>query len=180
LFFRLYLKKQPYSLQIFTRNLPANLPAQAWFIDKYLSTQSEINLYDTTIYSFMPNADTNSYRNRFMLVFNRVKRNRSAIAKQNDYEKGSINTEAGITIYPNPTSTRKVLLLFNNAEKGIYNVDVYNSRGEKLMTRKVLYNGNNNIFLLTLNQLPIKGVYIIRIMDKDLKKIINLRLLLSE
>ncbi|HEX5151074.1 MAG TPA: hypothetical protein VFW07_06475 [Parafilimonas sp.] len=71
LFFRLYLKQQPYVLQLFSANLPANIRGRVWLVDKYLNQQTEINISDTALYSFTPNSDTNSYRNRFMLVLDR-------------------------------------------------------------------------------------------------------------
>jgi len=68
LFFKLYLKQQqPYTLQILSHK--ARGVIQAWLVDKYLSVQKEINLSDISLYNFTPNSDTNSYRNRFMIVF---------------------------------------------------------------------------------------------------------------
>ena len=68
LFLRLYLKQQPYVLQLFSANLPANIPGRVWLVDSILNLQTEVNIRDTVLYSFTPNSDTNSYRNRFMLV----------------------------------------------------------------------------------------------------------------
>jgi hypothetical protein len=53
LFFRLYLKQQPYLLQFFSANLPANIPGQVWLVDKYLNLQTEINIMDTG-YTVLP------------------------------------------------------------------------------------------------------------------------------
>ncbi len=72
-FYRLYLRQQPYVLKIFAENLPGKLPVNAWIVDRYLHTRTKIDLYDTTLYEFMPNSDTNSYRNRFILIINRNK-----------------------------------------------------------------------------------------------------------
>ena len=89
LFYRLYLRQQPYTLQVLSQNLPANFPVQAWLVDKYLNTQTEVDLHDTTLYSFTPNKDTNSYRNRFMLVYNRPE---AAIAKTGVIAQAATNT----------------------------------------------------------------------------------------
>ncbi|MEP6465633.1 MAG: hypothetical protein ABJB05_04985 [Parafilimonas sp.] len=71
LFYRLYLKQRPYTLQIFTQDF-AGVPAMhTWLVDTYLHTKTAVNLTDTTLYNFTPNKDTTSYRNRFMLVFDK-------------------------------------------------------------------------------------------------------------
>jgi hypothetical protein len=62
-----------YVLQLFSANVLAKIPGRVWLVDKYLNQQMEINITDTTMYSFAPNSDTNSYRNRFMLVLDRNK-----------------------------------------------------------------------------------------------------------
>src|SRR5262249_49451342 len=46
LFYRLFLAQKPYDLQIFSSNLPKNVKMQAILIDKYLHTQTKINLSD--------------------------------------------------------------------------------------------------------------------------------------
>ncbi len=189
LFYRLYLRQKPYVLKIFTQNFQ-NINARAWIVDKYLNTKTEVNLHDTTLYSFTPNTDTNSYRNRFMLVFNKQY---SAIAvpvtkavnQNNPDETGSANslaataTGAGaVTVYPNPVSTQKVMLRFNGMDKGSYEITVYSPKGEKLASHKIDHNGSNNIYPLALNASWVNGVYTICIKTSNSKKRINLTFLI--
>src|SRR4029079_15249628 len=63
LFYRLYLRQEPYTLQIFTRDFSYMPLVRAWLVDKYMNTRTEINQKDTMLYNFTPNPDTNSYRN---------------------------------------------------------------------------------------------------------------------
>ncbi|MEP6682654.1 MAG: T9SS type A sorting domain-containing protein, partial [Parafilimonas sp.] len=189
LFFRLYLRQKPYTLQLFTQNFE-NLPLmRAWLVDKYLNTKTEINLHDTTLYNFTPNLDTLSYRNRFMLVFNRQFTGTpvpvtKVINQDNPDVTGVANsiteTAGGVTIYPNPVSTSKVTLQFSNMDKGDYEVTVYSPKGQKLASREINYPGGNTAFPLPLNPSWNAGVYNVGVINKDSKKIINLKLVISK
>ncbi|MEO8712952.1 MAG: hypothetical protein ABI405_12550, partial [Parafilimonas sp.] len=125
LFYRLYLKQQqPYTLKIFSQNFAKMKGLSVWLHDKYLNTKTKVNLHDTTLYDFMPNADTNSYRNRFMLVFERqLTATALPVAKLNGQTDGGITsnansinaTTAGISIYPNPAvAGGRIMIRFNN------------------------------------------------------------------
>jgi hypothetical protein len=128
LFFRLYLKQQPYLLQFFSANLPANIPGQVWLVDKYLNLQTEINIMDTALYSFTPNSDTNSYRNRFMLVFDRNKEIRTEklipvanIKMRRIYKKRKLKMDPG-------TMNHAVGLSFVHKSDGDQGKIIYNGK----------------------------------------------------
>ena len=98
LFFKLYLKQQqPYTLQLFSEN-KADISMKAWLVDKYFNIQKEVNLSDTSLYSFIPNSDTNSYRNRFMLVFKASGKDSSIFGRPT----GRPATLQTFTVFPNP------------------------------------------------------------------------------
>jgi hypothetical protein len=188
LFYRMYLRQEPYSLQIFFDKF-ATVPARAWIVDKYLNTKTEINLHDTTYYDFKPNPDTNSYRNRFMIVLNRQFIGTpvpvtKVINQENPNTSGVANSIAvkasGVAVYPNPVNTNKVTLEFNDMDKGKYEVTIYSPGGQKLANRKIEHNGGNNTYPLPLNPSWSAGIYTISITNEDQKKAINLRLVIGK
>ena len=158
LFFRLYLRQQPYALKLFSQDLPENLPAKAWLVDKYLNTQTEVNLYDTTVYNFTPNTDTNSYRNRFMLVFNREKPG----------SKPGIDSRVQkikARIYPNPVSGKTFRLILDNATDGNYTLTIYNTAGRFIATRNINYTYGQNTYSVTVPAGITSGTYIVQAMN---------------
>lgn len=179
LFFKLFLRQQPYALKIFSENLPANLPAQGWLVDKYLNTKTAVNLYDTTLYNFTPVADahgdldTNSYRNRFMLVFNRQFEATPIIVTRvnNQDNPGTTGNasliaakESGVSIYPNPIETGgKVILKFANLIKGKFEVTVSNADGKALTKKTIDQGGGNTTYTLQTDSQWAAGSYIIKI-----------------
>jgi hypothetical protein len=190
LFYRLYLAQKPYSLQIFSTNLPENIRMQALLIDKYLNTKTKINLSDTTLYSFTPNSDTDSYRNRFMLVLSR-QYSGTPVSIRRAVNQARLNTPGianiigdttldKISLYPNPTvENEKVMLNFTRIHKGSYMVVVVTDKGQMLERKKIEHAGGNNIYPLSLNSSWAAGVYTIKITDCDSKKIFTLRLVIK-
>ena len=63
--------RQTYDLQISLRNIPLMLPVNAWLVDNYLHTQTQVNLFSKTLYSFSPGNRSSSYVNRFIIVFDK-------------------------------------------------------------------------------------------------------------
>lgn len=177
LFYRMYLYVQPYTLRIFSANLRANLPAEAWLIDKYLQTETPVDLYDTTEYSFTPTADTNTYKNRFMLVFNRVPKTKSPAHTNNAIDGNDEN--ARITFYPNPVSANQTTMRFSNMAKGSYEIAVYNNKGEKLAARSLQHEGNNTNYTLPVSRSWTSGVYNVKIINKSSRKTVSLQLVVN-
>jgi hypothetical protein len=176
LFYRMYLKQQPYTLQIFARNMSADKRVRAWLVDNYLKTRTEINLYDTISYSFTPNPDTTSYRNRFMLVFNKqfgaapvpVTR----VANQGDsLETGNANSMAATTpgagVFPNPVTGNSFTLKLNNFDPGDYTVSLYSSKGLLLLTRRINYIKGANSYTIHLPPAIAAGTYTLQLLNSD-------------
>ena len=125
LFLRLYLKQQPYVLQLFSANLPENISGRIWLVDKYLNLQTEVNIRDTVLYGFTPNSDTNSYRNRFLFVLNRarkVKETKTFISKAgiDTNEKGKKK------LYPTRINLNGVRSSFPDIDKREYKLILRN------------------------------------------------------
>ncbi len=177
LFFRLYLRQQPYQLKLFGDNIADKFPSMACLVDKYLGTQTQVDLRDTSLYSFTPNTDTNSYRNRFMLVLNCSGSKPANPAKVNP--QFALDKNAGITVYPNPASENFTTLQFANMPKGNYETVIYNAEGVRLGTRIIQHSGGNNNHNLPLNPSWVSGVYSIRIINKTTGGVVNVPLIIS-
>jgi hypothetical protein len=178
LFFRLYLGQKPYQIKLFSDNIPDKFPAQACLIDNYLGTQTQVDLHDTSFYSFTPNPDTNSYRNRFMLVLNCSTALPFASAK-NSSQQFVLDKNSGVTIYPNPASENFTTLQFANMLKGSYEAVVYDGQGVKLTDRIIQHNGGNNSHNFPLNASWVSGIYNIRIINKINGSAVNIPLVIS-
>jgi hypothetical protein len=189
LFYRLYLYQEPYVLRIFAQNF-AQIPfVKAWLVDRYLNTKTEVNLNDTTLYSFTPNKDLSSYRDRFMLVFNKqlgtipvpVTRaenqkdpNTTGISASVSFVKGSIS------LTPNPVTTAKnAMLRFSNITKGEYEIVVYDAKGQKLANKKIQHNGSTNVYNLPSGPSWASGVYIVTVINETSKQIAKIKLVIS-
>lgn len=190
LFYRLYLRQQPYTLQIFAKNFAFMPFMHAWLADKYLNTNTEINLNDTTLFSFTPNPDTNSYRNRFMLVLKRqlIATPIPVTKATNENEPNTIGiansiavTTGSISLYLNPvTEAKDVMIRFNKVDKGNYEVTVYGANGQKLLSKKIQHNGGNNLYSLRADAFWAAGIYTLTVLNEDSKKITALKLVVSK
>ncbi len=191
IFYKMYLRKpQSYSLQVFTQNLPDMQPQRAWLVDKYLNTKTEINLQDTMLYNFMTDMDTNSYRNRFMVVFSRQLSTTptpvSRASNQKDPNTSGIAAGAGImegdiSIAPNPvTSASNAMLRFGNITKGNYEISVYNSKGVKLAVDKIQHGGSPAVYHLPQgNSSWSAGLYVVRIFNEETGESVKLKLIIN-
>jgi len=188
-FYRLYLRQEPYTLQMFTRNFSYMPLLRAWLVDKYMDTKTEINLKDTTLYNFTPNPDTNSYRNRFMLVFKRrIERTPRPVPGTPHLDTGTAtvidgitSTESSISLYPNPVrEVKNAMLRFNKMSKGMYEVMVYDANGQKLLSQEIQHDGDNNLYSLQSNASWAAGVYTITVSNEDSKNSITLKLIVSK
>ncbi len=176
LFFKLFLRQHPYTLQIFSRDLPAKT-LQGWLIDKYLNTKTAVNLYDTTLYSFTPNSDTNSYRNRFMLVYKRIfiatpVPVTKVINQANPGTTGNANSiatqKSGVSVHPNPIKTgEKVMLQFSNMTKGKYQVTVTNTAGKALAERTIEHDDGSYTYTLQTDARWAAGSYFVTITGEN-------------
>ncbi len=173
LFYRLYLKQQPYALQIFSKDLPKDFP-KAWLIDVYLHTKTELNLTDTTLYNFTPNTDTNSYRNRFMIVLKRTLKAipvsvNKIISEANPYSiNNAITDNANVQIYPNPVKKGEaVIFKFNNMPEGKYDLSVVNTAGKSVMEKRLVHAGGSNAFEVQTEASWPTGIYIAKITGKN-------------
>jgi hypothetical protein len=177
LFFRLYLRQQPYQLKLFSNNIPGGFSSQGCLIDNYLGTQTQVDLNDTSLYSFTPNTDTNSYRNRFMLVLNCS--GSLPVAHHEKNPQFAIGKNAGVTVYPNPAGENFTVLRFKNMPKGSYETVVYDEQGVKLATRIIEHSGGSISHRFSLDPSWNSGIYNVRIINRSNGNAVNIPLVIN-
>ncbi len=161
------LRRPVYDLQITIEGIPSLLASKAWLIDNYKHTQTPVNFFGKTFYSFMPTTDTNSYKGRFMLVFCNEK-------------KDVISASCGdVKVFPNPVSGNKISLQFSNMIKDNYSITLSSLSGEILLRNNISHNGGNNTYYISLNSVLAKGLNTISIYGLSAKKTIHLPIILN-
>lgn len=172
LFYKMFLyKNHSYALQIFGDNLPNMW--QAWMVDKYLNSMTKVNLYDTSLYNFTTNSDTNSYRNRFMLVYRRMfeatpVKVTSSTSSSSNGGAVAVTLNGNVDVYPNPTQTgSKVLLKFTKMPAEKYQVTVTTIEGKAVLEKTVQHEGGNYNYSLQLTPQMATGTYLVKIRGED-------------
>jgi hypothetical protein len=189
LFYRMYLKQQPYTLQIFARNVSTNKPIKAWLVDNYLKTKTALNLNDTTKYNFTPNPDTTSYRNRFMIVFNKQFVATPApvtkvVNQGSPLETGNANSMAatapGISVFPNPVTGNSFVLKLTNIKEDNYTVNLYSSKGALILVKNISYLKGNNNYTINLAPAMAAGTYTLQLLNSSGNAVESIPLLISK
>jgi hypothetical protein len=80
------------------------------------------------------------------------------------------NTDASVSIYPNPITNGIICIQFNNMLKGNYDIRVLNSTGQAMLYKRVVYKGGYGIEKLNMGKMLSKGVYQLEIVKPDLSK----------
>lgn len=177
LFFKLNVKAQTYALRIFAKDVSKSSLIDGLFIDKYLNRHIPIQFTSSYSYKFEANADTNSYKNRFMLVL-----------KPGDFAKSFINQSTSITknniqgkilIYSNPIYTNDFTLSMSGMQKGKYSIDIYNENGSVVITRHLDYKSHTKNYKIQVNQNWANGLYMLKIRNQDGQIVNSLKLILS-
>lgn len=73
-----------------------------------------------------------------------------------------------IVIYPNPVVNNQVGLQLNNAIKGAYQATIFNSLGQKVYSKQLVYDGGSLTTYLHLDPLLVTGLYQIKIEGEGL------------
>ncbi len=73
-----------------------------------------------------------------------------------------------IQLFPNPVTSNEFKIQFLDMEAGNYTVDVLDARGEKVVSKMVsAAGGKNSIVAISLPPLTSKGIFIVRVTDKN-------------
>ena len=153
------------------------LPVQAWLIDNYLHTQTRINLFGKSLYSFTLAADTGSYLNRFMVVFDKGNRRGNNLISTGNASQ--LNT-GHILVYPNPVTENRLSLHFMGMPRDNYTVKFSSLTGKILSELNIMHSGGDNLYYLPLNSVYIKGIYALNIFGTDTRKTIHLLVVINQ
>ncbi|MFY8187728.1 MAG: T9SS type A sorting domain-containing protein [Flavobacterium sp.] len=139
-------KSSNYQLNLQIRNF---VETQAYLMDNYLNTITQIVPNEETIYPYSISAEEIGSDNddRFKIVFVNIPLSNEIVEK------------TSFSVYPNPTSDR--LFINVNATFESANVQLFNTVGQKVFENNLLFNANNQI---ELNNLDLQnGLYILKL-----------------
>lgn len=76
-----------------------------------------------------------------------------------------------ISMYPNPVTSNRVQLIFDDVEKGEYSIQLIDVSGKLLINKIVTISGNGQISYLDLHKAMSKGMYLVKVLNHDLKTV---------
>lgn len=94
---------------------------------------------------------------------------------ENEEEDRNIFVSAGetddnlIQLYPNPVTTNEFKIKFRDIPAANYTINVISITGQLVLTEKIdkLSSGKGNIFTINMPALTAKGIYIVRVFDRN-------------
>lgn len=84
-----------------------------------------------------------------------------------------------VQIYPNPVINNKFSLQFNKLEAGEYTVQLTDVMGRLLLQRIINVGGKNQTEAITLTESAAKGIYLVKIVDKNSKAVYSKKLIVQ-
>lgn len=140
-----------YTFKINTANFSED--TEAFLVDQYLNTETEVNLSETNFMAFTTTADVNSYgTDRFRVVF------RSSALGNEEWNTNSVK------VYPNPINNNQFNIALSNTINGKVDIKLYNLVGQQVYS--VSSEGSNVITVNPTLQLS-KGIYIVEISNNN-------------
>ena len=88
------------------------------------------------------------------------------------------NTGSGLVVYPNPVIGQKIQLSATGLAKGIYQFEMYNAIGQRVLTSSIYHPGGNGILLIPTGSVPV-GRYFLKIIRPD-RSVLKRDLLIAE
>ncbi len=154
-----FKKDKQYSFTIKPTAFPASV-VTAYLQDNYLHTDTKLSLTKPNEIMFNVTTAAGSYApERFRIVFTR-----SNVVARTD---GSDAEGESFSIYPNPTTVRKVTLQLGNIAKGTYNLQVFDKGGRQVITKKIVHDGIVMTQPLQLPQNMTAGSYQVILTDEQ-------------
>lgn len=101
------------------------------------------------------------------------------LKKNNDDDDRSmlINTDLTsdqvIQVFPNPVTSNAFKIQFANTEAGSYEISVMDITGQRITNQSERLSGKSNIVTIKLPALTAKGIYIVKISDKNNKTVFS-------
>jgi Secretion system C-terminal sorting domain len=84
-----------------------------------------------------------------------------------------------ISMYPNPVTDNRMQLIFDEVEKGEYTIQLMDISGKVIMNKVVNISGAGQISALELNKTLSRGVYMIKVVNHELKTVFSDKLMLQ-
>lgn len=84
-----------------------------------------------------------------------------------------------ISMYPNPVTDNRMQLFFDDVEKGEYTIQLMDISGKVLMNKVINISGAGQISALELNKFISKGVYLVKVVNHELKTVFSDKLMLQ-
>jgi len=130
-----------------------------------VSTVAAVNNNTSESYSWLdesPLTGSNLYRIKAESKVGEIKYSRVVTVKTNE-------AKANIFVYPNPVISKIVNLRLNNQPKGKYVVRLFNTQGQKMMTRTITHLGGSATQTIPLSTLVSKGIYQLQVTNGNKK-----------
>lgn len=157
-------EQKSYRFEIYPSNLSS--AQSATLEDTYLHTSVLIDLNSVTQYTFAITADPASQNPyRFKIVLN---------AKRSLPGMSTVDSREGIKVFPNPIKGKTINVDFSNEPKGNYDVELSNSKGQRVMVRTVYNEGGTFTKAIELNNVLAKGVYTLKVSKGRLKSLVQI------
>ncbi len=94
-------------------------------------------------------------------------------------ERQTISVNEKISMYPNPITENRVQLIFDEAEKGEYTIQVMDISGKVVMNKVVTISGPGQISALELSRSVSKGVYMVKVVNHEMKTVFSDKLIVQ-
>jgi hypothetical protein len=89
-----------------------------------------------------------------------------------------ITNDEIIQIFPNPVTSNQFKIQFANTQSGNYTISIINFTGQTVSTQSENLSGKNNIVTVKLPALTAKGIYIVKIADRNNKTVFSEKIIL--
>jgi hypothetical protein len=148
------LAPQSYLLKFATNNF-AKTELKALLIDSYTGIKKEISFEGETIVMFSVSKDERSFKNRFMVVFQKF-----------SDENSSLSETISLTVFPNPVENNQINFTISNHDLGRYTVQVLDQSGHIVHEEYRNFEVANAKQTMLLRRNVSAGVYQLRIFNK--------------
>ena len=154
------LEKQTYRLLFAPENM-AEPGLHAYFVDKYLSKTIALSLTDNNVFNFVVTSDKLSYKDRFIVVF---ERGSSIITGTKDRES---EAAASFVVYPNPVENKTINIRFDNVPTGPCKLELINTAGQLVYATNIKIADGHNVQSFRIRNNVASGNYKLIIVSEE-------------
>lgn len=84
-----------------------------------------------------------------------------------------------VAVYPNPVNNNSFAIRFNNMEAGNYLIELTDALGRQVQQRRISLNGEGQTETLVLNPNTAKGIYLVKVTDKESKSVFSQKIVVQ-